>query len=284
MKRLSFNLLALAVTFFAVMQNASAQWSGTNPVWTNSNVGIGTNTPSQKLQVKGGNILLDNTDVNATTGNIFFGDVTYPALKEGMRLSYHKVTHNGYMDVRTTALTEGIIFRVDANTAPGTERMRICANGNVGIGAIPGAYRLYVSGNAYVSGSLLVASDRRFKTGVQALSGALATVSLLRGVQYEYAQGEFADRNFPTGKTAGFIAQELREVLPELVTEGSDGYLAVNYQGIIPVLTEALKELRAEKDLQIAALEARLAKLEASISQAAPAAAVPVATASASKE
>ncbi|MEI6410178.1 MAG: tail fiber domain-containing protein [Bacteroidota bacterium] len=274
MKRISFSLFLIAISFFSLMQQASAQWLGTNPVTTMSKVGIGTANPSQKLQIVGGNILLDNTDVPATTGNIFFGDITYPAFNEGMRLSYFKTSHNGYMDVRTTMPTEGIIFRVDQGTTPGTERMRICANGNVGIGVIPGAYRLNVNGNAYISGTLTVASDRRFKKDIATLNDAMATINRLRGVQYEYNQDAFADRNFPTGKTTGFIAQEVREVLPELVTEGSDGYLGVNYQGIIPVLTEALKELRTEKDQQIASLESRLAKLEAMVAQTANAAPV----------
>jgi hypothetical protein len=44
----------------------------------------------------------------------------------------------------------------------------------------------------------------------------------------------------------GFIAQELRELYPELVVEDNEGYLAVNYIGMIPVLVEAIKELKAE--------------------------------------
>ncbi len=124
----------------------------------------------------------------------------------------------------------------------------------------------HITGKAYVSGSLFVASDRRFKKDVRTFNSALATVNRLRGVQYEYRQGEFADRGFQAGKTDGFIAQELREVLPELVHEGSDGFLSVNYQGVIPVLTEAVKELKAEKDQQISEMEARLAEKDRQIS------------------
>ncbi|HNE30316.1 MAG TPA: tail fiber domain-containing protein, partial [Saprospiraceae bacterium] len=166
------------------------------------------------------------------------------------------------------------------------ERMRIDKLGDVGIGltANPGTYRLYVGGSGYYSGGLFVASDRRFKTNIRTLDGALGTVMRLRGVQYDYRQAEFAERNFPGGKTDGYVAQELREVMPELVQEGPDGYLAVNYLGVIPVLSEAVKELKTEKDEEIEALEARvaeqdkqidelearLARLEAALERAAP--------------
>lgn len=370
MKRLCFHLITLVLTCFALAQTASAQWTGTpnattptiiyNNNTTASKVGIGTVTPRQRLDVAGGNIILDYA--NAGFGNLFFGGVTYPvdpipANSNGMRLSYYNspttgAFRNGYIDVRTIGGTanDGLLFRIDNTTAAGTERMRICANGRVGIGsaapttklnvasassndgirinqtgttaatlslqgggtgaklwavfstgsgnaegaghmtfydwtanaermrinsagdvgigltANPGVYRLFVGGNGYFSGGLFVGSDRRFKTDVQTLDGALATVSRLRGVQYAYRQAEFADRNFPAGKTDGFIAQELQEVLPELVQEGADGYLAVNYQGLIPVLTEAVKELKAEKDEEVAELESRLAEKDRQIS------------------
>ena len=269
---------------FRLDNNTTSAGTERMRICANGRVGIGTGVPDQKLHVGGGNIMLDNSDVSATTGSIFFGGVTYPANQNGMRISYFNGPSfkNGYIDVRTTALTDGIVFRVDG-PAGNNERMRICANGNVGIGAIPGVYKLYVNGNTYVSGTLFVASDNRFKKDVRTFDGALAKVNRLRGVQYEYRQNEFSDHSFQAGKTDGFIAQELREVLPELVHEGADGYLAVNYQGIIPVLTEAVKELKAEKDQQlsemetrlaekdrqISALEARLAKLEAAFDRAA---------------
>lgn len=337
-------------------------------------IGTGNNTPSQRLQVSGGNLLLDYS-TGGGVGNLFFGGVTTSS-QNGLRLSFFNSAgagfKNGFIDVRTAGgnAQDGLIFRVDG-TIGGTERMRICANGNVGINtpapatklhlstaasndgirvtqtgtsaatlsllasgagaknwsfhstgpgnvqgaghllfwdwtanaermridnvgnvgigltANPGTYRLYVGGSGYYSGGLFVASDRRFKSDIRALDGALATVTRLRGVQYQYRQSEFAERNFPGGKTDGYVAQEFREVLPELVQEGPDGYLAVNYLGVIPVLTEAVKELKTEKDeeiealetriaeqdKQIEALEARLARLEAALDRsAAPAA------------
>ena len=46
----------------------------------------------------------------------------------------------------------------------------------------------------------------------------------------------------------GVLAQEIKEVFPELVTEDSNEMLAVNYQGLVPVLINALKEQQSEID------------------------------------
>jgi uncharacterized FlaG/YvyC family protein len=86
------------------------------------------------------------------------------------------------------------------------------------------------------------ASDKRYKKNINTISGALEKVLKIRGTDYEYKTDEYADKNFFDGKSYGFIAQELKEVLPELVKQDEEGYYAVNYDGVIPVLDEAMKE------------------------------------------
>lgn len=125
----------------------------------------------------------------------------------------------------------------------------------------------YFSGKVYCSASLFVASDARFKSNIKTLNGSLDLISKMRGVSYEYDQAKFSERSFIGGKTDGFLAQELREVMPELVHQGSDGYLSVNYIGVIPVLTEAVKELKAQKDADISTLEEQIADKDRQISE-----------------
>ena len=69
---------------------------------------------------------------------------------------------------------------------------------------------------------------------------------------------EFEDMGFPRGEHFGVIAQEVDEVLPQVVSESPTGEKAVAYTEIIPVLIEAIK---AQQE-QIEALKARLADLE----------------------
>ena len=89
-------------------------------------------------------------------------------------------------------------------------------------------------------------SDARLKQHVRPLTGALAGVRALRGVRYEWnAEGVRRGGQAGAGQV-GLLAQELERVYPELVVTGPDGYKAVNYAQLAPVLIEALKELAAE--------------------------------------
>jgi len=62
-------------------------------------------------------------------------------------------------------------------------------------------------------------------------------------------------------REVGFSAQEVNEVLPEVVSEGGDGYLSIEYGKMAPLIVEALKELKAENEK----LKTRIEKLEVEI-------------------
>jgi hypothetical protein len=105
----------------------------------------------------------------------------------------------------------------------------------------PGGYMLYVQGAAYATGSWN-SSDVRFKKNILPISGALEKVLKVSGNSFEFRNDEFKDYHFAEGKQYGFIAQELEKEFPEVVKTESDGYKSVNYNGMIPVLLEAIKE------------------------------------------
>jgi len=94
--------------------------------------------------------------------------------------------------------------------------------------------------------STLTSSDIKLKTNVQNLSGALDKTLKLRGVKFDWK-----DEHRPNDQL-GFIAQEVEEVLPEIVKEvdtvGKDEetHKVVNYEAVVPLLVEAIKELKAE--------------------------------------
>jgi len=87
-------------------------------------------------------------------------------------------------------------------------------------------------------------SDQRLKDDVQTIDNALDKVSNLRGVSYTWNNGSRKGQ-----KDLGLIAQEVEQVLPELVREKEmpmiDGgtYKTVDYEKIVGVLIEAVKEL-----------------------------------------
>jgi hypothetical protein len=138
------------------------------------------------------------------------------------------------------------------------ERLRIDLNGNVGINtASPGAgLRLDVNGNTRVTGTLtttgdinaggdvtaFTTSDQRLKNNITPITGALEKIDRISGVQYDWNTELQSNR---TGHDVGVLAQEIEAIIPEAVTTREDGYKAVNYEKIIPLLIQAIKELKA---------------------------------------
>ena len=110
-------------------------------------------------------------------------------------------------------------------------------SGNIGIGTITPNYPLHVVGTIYTTNSVITSSDRNIKTNVATITDALETVKKLRGVSY--------NRKDNGQKQIGMIAQELQEIVPEVVSEGQDG-LAVAYGNIVGLLVEAIKEMSQE--------------------------------------
>lgn len=153
--------------------------------------------------------------------------------------------------------------------------MSVLSNGRVGIGTTnPGSYKLYVSGSAFATGSWN-SSDKRYKEDIKTIGSALDKINALDGVSYQFKQKTINDIDFSKlkqGNHLGFIAQDLERVFPELVRKDDAGYYAVNYDGLIPVLVEGIKEQQNVIDEQeeemlkqqeeILDLQSRMDKLE----------------------
>lgn len=125
-------------------------------------------------------------------------------------------------------------------------------NGTAGISST-----LDVTGNTTIGGSLNVngangiratgdiiaffTSDRRLKKKITTIESALEKLEKISGVNFEWDEDV---QTVHTGADVGVIAQEVEEVLPEAVTRRENGYMAVRYEKIIPLLIEAVKELK----------------------------------------
>ena len=100
-----------------------------------------------------------------------------------------------------------------------------------------------------VSGDIVVSSDARLKANIVSLGSTLARLLLIDGKTYTMKKD---------GKQKiGVLAQDIQNVFPELVSEDDNEMLAVNYQGLVPVLINALKE----QDDKISRLEVLVEKL-----------------------
>ena len=86
-------------------------------------------------------------------------------------------------------------------------------------------------------------SDERLKDNITPIDDALAKVVSISGNTFDWN-----DKSNKEGHDVGLIAQEIREVLPEAVTERDNGYLAVDYHKVIPLLVQSIKELSTRID------------------------------------
>ena len=118
-------------------------------------------------------------------------------------------------------------------------------------GTISGA--LTVTGQILSNADVVAYSDARMKTNIVRIDSALDKVSKISGYTYDMQGVAFEGQ-----RQAGVLAQELKEVLPEAVITDNNGYFAVRYTNIIPLLIEALKEEKSKRE----SLEERLAKIE----------------------
>ena len=111
-------------------------------------------------------------------------------------------------------------------------------SGNIGSTSDTDAITIANSGNVTfgqdvtVNGDLVISSDERLKSNIVSLGSTLSKLLLIDGKSYEM-KGK---------QKIGVLAQEIQEVFPELVSEDDNEMLAVNYQGLLPVLINALKE------------------------------------------
>ena len=104
-------------------------------------------------------------------------------------------------------------------------------------------------------------SDRNLKTKIKPIKNALDKVCKLSGNTFEWIPEHLETRpeNLRKAPDVGVIAQEVETVLPEAVMTRPDGTLAVDYDKIVPLLIEAIKELRAElEDIKKPSLMDRL--------------------------
>ena len=165
----------------------------------------------------------------------------------------------------------GIVYRhtedvMEFRTSGNLTRMSLTADGHLGINTFnPAPFHLAVNGDAAKpgGGSWAVLSDARLKRDMRALPEALERLLALRGVSFAYR--ESAGAMGAPGRHAGFVAQQVESVFPDWVSTDDRGYRYLSIRGFEALTVEALRELRAEKDREIDALQARVAELSRAV-------------------
>ena len=243
----------------------------------NGDVGIGTETPGEKLELNG-NLLLNTGNIRSTGDiNLITDDGAQHAEdKAFINLSGDNVTGaitTIYGDLnlvsnhtlsapeiatRTTGLPNPPGFP-DVNAAFGTPTGigHLTVNGDIQsqgyILAGASTTGVFESGNTpphsigssgwfFAFGSGL-SSDKSLKKNIVPLEDSLNKILSLRGVNFEWK-----DNTHGKGTQHGFIAQEIQEIIPDLAIPGLNDKLAVNYIGVIPLLVEAIKTQQKQID------------------------------------
>jgi len=224
---------------------AASQWvtTGNNIYYNTGNVGIGTATVSNILQVgNGGRLRIANNTSDVTViGTLDSDGVT------NTRIAIFGTAFNlanGEIQYVATSTGSHKFYTTDS----GTERMRIASNGNIGIGTNNPAFRLDVvggnstphlgvyylgnagvsvgvgpwpdvvakfNGNVWSTSVFLASSDSRIKEEIEDINdyNALQSILSIEPKTYKYVDKiERGDK-----KVYGFIAQQIREVIPEAI-------------------------------------------------------------------
>jgi len=216
------------------------------------NLGIGTTTPNPSGEASWGPVLTigpsgsnkagivelqgNNTSGSGGVGALVFRNTA--SSSSDKRLGQIQVNPDG-------AGNSGFISFQSTNAGVLSERARITKDGNVGIGVTNPTFRLQLPNFANATGqglanAWLLYSSRRWKTNIRPIEGAMAKVQRLRGVYYDWKANGQHD--------IGLIAEEVGEVIPEVVTYEENGKDAssVDYPRLVALLIEAVKEQQKE--------------------------------------
>jgi hypothetical protein len=166
----------------------------------------------------------------------------------GTGLSGTSYNGSGAVTIANTGVTSitGTANQVIASA--GTGGVTLSLPQSIHSTATPTFGNLTISGTITATGDITAffTSDKRHKNTIQTISNAVLKVKQLNGVTWEW-NDDVNEVTKSTPKT-GLIAQEVQQVLPQVVIERADGFLALDYSKMVGLLVEAIKEQQIQID------------------------------------
>jgi hypothetical protein len=190
-------------------------------------VSIGTNATTNKFEVAG------------TAGQLFSVSDSFA----GTIFSANDVSGMPSIEVLDTGLVKLAQYggQVAISTGTVASGSALTVNGIISTIGTGGEIRASSEITAYYS------SDARLKENVTIISNPIEMLNQIRGVYFDWTDKHIEERGGEDGvfvrkHDVGVIAQEVEAILPEIVTTRDNGYKAVRYEKIVPLLIEAIKE------------------------------------------
>ena len=211
-------------------------------------------TGSIKFQTNGATRLNIDENGNTNIPDSAAGSTNYFSLGNSSDLRlYHDGSNSYIADAGTGGLKVLTGLYSLKNTADSQTMLTAAENGAVslynndplgpGVKLVTTKTGVAITGVLTTTGDITAffTSDQRLKTNILHIENALEKMDQIGGYTYDWLPESGKE-----GSTVGVLAQELQTVLPEAVALRDNGYLAVRYENIIPLLSEAIKELRQE--------------------------------------
>jgi hypothetical protein len=204
----------------------SATWVDTDPIFMIGNGEDNTTRSNSFTVLKNGKTMINGSAPLAALSIKGYdgSENNHLQLEDNNSVESGRIYYTGDLHFKNSRVGGDFFFRDDANSI---------------------IFTLFSTGNTTIAGTLTQNSDARLKKDLQSLESPLEKVLKLNGYHYRWI-----DDKRDAGIQTGFTAQEIEAILPELVTTSDDGTKSVNYIGIIPYLTEAIKEL-AQKNADL---------------------------------
>lgn len=196
-----------------------------------------------------------NKDIVTTGGNISAVSPAPTGVVYAREIVANEKVQAGFVNVNGRVDAGGGFATIDGIFETTTGHIK-SASGNIHTttgqifsdsGTITGG-TLVSKGEIRANGDVIAyySSDKRLKNNITNITNALDKIDVINGVEFEWNE-ELQDTH--KGADVGVIAQEIETVLPSCVVDRNNGYKAVRYEKIIPLLIEAIKELKNEVQL-----------------------------------
>ena len=219
--------------------------SSSFPMWISAagNFGIGTTSPTRLLSVNSQAYISADIFQGQNSGIFFSGDGSYATgvygRNSGLDLVFQsnsaeraRIASDGRFQVNNTGYSSNCTATLRALSSTGTDRILECIT--IGYSS---AFYVQTNGSYFFAGSNL--SDARTKKDINYLEESiLDKVMKLKPASFRYKENE-------ENIKGGFIAQDIKEIFPDLVTatKSDDEMMGVDYYGVIAILTKAIQEL-----------------------------------------